>query len=160
MGNRLAFNFECPVNASGGLLWSCNLMIEKELFFEVKGFDEDYPYASMEDVDFRNKIMIYTRFLFVKDAVVFHPWKLVENPKDKFGKALTSHLIFLNKWPDKKNQFGFTSAIRKILYNLKDDVIPNLIPYKAAGLSYNFEFYRFLFKLSLSLKENHSVSIK
>lgn len=150
VGIRTAFNYECPVNLDGGVFWTCNLMVEKELFFRVKGFDEDYPFASMEDVDFRNKFVRNEKTIFLKDAVVWHPWKFVKNPYEKFERAYLSHIIFLEKWPDKRKDFDIFSAIKKVLYNLKDDVIPNFFAYRGVGISYIFAFYKFLFKLALT----------
>ncbi|MFX9093340.1 glycosyltransferase, partial [Acinetobacter baumannii] len=35
---------ECPINLSGGCLWSCNFVINRVFFLSIlKGFDERFP---------------------------------------------------------------------------------------------------------------------
>ncbi len=63
-----------PVNTTGGNLWSCNMMVSRQAFDDLQGFDEGFPSPHMEDVDFR--IRSETRFgkaKFVCEAVVDHP---------------------------------------------------------------------------------------
>lgn len=58
---------------------SYNFAIKKDLFEEIGGFNEEYRYASGEDVDICYKILNKGyKIRFVKDAVVghFHPEKL------------------------------------------------------------------------------------
>jgi len=63
-----------PLNETGGGLWSCNLMIEGSLFHSLGGFDEGFPHAAMEDVDFRERLRDQgIGWEFVPSAVVDHP---------------------------------------------------------------------------------------
>jgi glycosyltransferase involved in cell wall biosynthesis len=63
-----------PVNESGGLLWSCNMMLRRTLWTSCGGFDEAFPYPHMEDIAFRDKLTALREpILFVADAVVDHP---------------------------------------------------------------------------------------
>jgi GT2 family glycosyltransferase/acetyltransferase-like isoleucine patch superfamily enzyme len=63
-----------PVNTSGGYLWSCNLLIRRDTFGALGGFDEAFPYAHLEDVDFRERLLqAGLRFEFVPAAAVDHP---------------------------------------------------------------------------------------
>lgn len=73
-----------PINMTGGYLWSCNMMIQRSLFIDLKGFDENFPYPHMEDVDFRERIKKhgYT-FSFVDKAKINHPQKRLP-----YGKKL------------------------------------------------------------------------
>jgi GT2 family glycosyltransferase len=65
---------EAPVNLTGGNLWSCNMMIDRETFLETGGFDEAFPYPFQEDADFRERIRARDLIIkFVSDAVVDHP---------------------------------------------------------------------------------------
>lgn len=65
-----------PVNITGGYLWSCNLMILKTLFHRLKGFDDNFPYPHLEDVDFRERIeQSGNAFIFVEKAKIDHPPK-------------------------------------------------------------------------------------
>ena len=45
-----------PVNETGGYLWSCNFTIQNQTFRSLGGFEERFPYAAMEDVDFRFRL--------------------------------------------------------------------------------------------------------
>lgn len=63
-----------PVNETGGYLWSCNMMVRRSFWASFGGFDEDFPYAHMEDVAFRERLKAAgERFLFVSAAIVDHP---------------------------------------------------------------------------------------
>ena len=63
-----------PINLTGGCLWSCNMMIQTKLFHSLKGFNESFPYAHMEDIDFRKRIQqSESVFKFIENAVVDHP---------------------------------------------------------------------------------------
>ena len=65
----------CPVNESGGYLWSCNFAIRRELFLKIGGFDENFPAAGMEDVDLRTRLMkLPVKIEFLPGALIWHPW--------------------------------------------------------------------------------------
>ena len=97
---------EAPINEKGGYLWSCNFMIRQKLFFDIGGFCELYPYACMEDVDFREQLKARNeKFLFLPKASVIHPWRAFA-PEEKFLKMrLVSHAIFLDRYPIYKPSF-------------------------------------------------------
>lgn len=65
---------QAPVNLTGGSLWSCNFMILREVFQTLDGFDEEYRFPYMEDIDLHERLIAvgYTP-QFVPDAVVDHP---------------------------------------------------------------------------------------
>jgi GT2 family glycosyltransferase len=76
VGVRTRVDMECPANETGGYLWSCNLAIRKDLFFEMEGFDTNFPGPAMEDVDFRTRLLKAGKsFKFVAKALVLHPWR-------------------------------------------------------------------------------------
>lgn len=97
---QLRMDEEAPYNDHGGYLWSCNFLIQKKLFLDLGGFCELYPYACMEDVDFREQLKARNlKFLFVPEATVIHPWRSIA-PDAKFLKMrLISHAIFLDRYP-------------------------------------------------------------
>lgn len=65
---------EAPVNLTGGNLWSCNFMIARELFQSVRGFEESFPAAACEDMDFNNRLRQHGHQpQFVPEAVIDHP---------------------------------------------------------------------------------------
>jgi glycosyltransferase involved in cell wall biosynthesis len=103
---QLRMDEEAPLNDNGGYLWSCNFLIQRKLFFELGGFCELYPYACMEDVDFREQLKLHDlKFLFVPGATVVHPWRPIA-PDGKFLKMrLISHAIFLDRYPQLQPSF-------------------------------------------------------
>jgi GT2 family glycosyltransferase len=63
-----------PANITGGYLWSCNFLMRRKRFEQIGGFDEQFRYACMEDVDLRERLKAAgNRIEFVFDAVVDHP---------------------------------------------------------------------------------------
>jgi glycosyltransferase involved in cell wall biosynthesis len=65
---------ETPVNKTGGNLWSCNVLIQRRLFLELGGFDTNFPYATSEDTDFRERLHHKNiSHPFIPTAIVEHP---------------------------------------------------------------------------------------
>jgi GT2 family glycosyltransferase len=61
-------------NLSGGLLWSCNFGIRRDLFLQLGGFDEDFLEAGGEDLEFVWRVRQHgIRVLFAPGAIVYHP---------------------------------------------------------------------------------------
>jgi GT2 family glycosyltransferase len=84
-----------PANETGGYLWSCNFAVRRELFVKVKGFDEKYPFAAMEDVDLHLRIKRHSEVLFLPHARVWH------EPEPRIGWHIVQHhslsvLLFLH----------------------------------------------------------------
>ncbi len=72
-----------PINLTGGYLWSCNMMIWKSLFWDLKGFDENFPYPHLEDVDLRERIKKQgCNFSFIDKAIISHPQKRLPYGKE------------------------------------------------------------------------------
>jgi GT2 family glycosyltransferase len=83
---------EIVENLTGGLLWSCNIAIHRDLFSRLGGFDEDFLEAGGEDLEFawrlrQNGICA----IFAPEAVVYHP-----------ARRLTwrrwFHRVFQDRW--------------------------------------------------------------
>ena len=65
---------EVVENLAGGLLWSCNLGIRKDLFLRMGGFDEDFLEAGGEDLEFAWRLKGNgQRAVFAPEAIVYHP---------------------------------------------------------------------------------------
>jgi glycosyltransferase involved in cell wall biosynthesis len=103
---RTRLDEEAPINEQGGYLWSCNFLIQKQLFFELGGYCELYPYACMEDVDFREQLKERkVKFLFTPKASVIHPWRSMA-PEDKFLHVqVVSHAIYFRRYPMRRPSF-------------------------------------------------------
>ncbi len=90
-----------PINLTGGYLWSCNMMIRVSLFHNLGGFDENFPYPHMEDVDLRERIKLNGCLIkFVDNAVIDHPPQ--KNPLGyQLGAMHESEFYY---WYQKKHQ--------------------------------------------------------
>lgn len=96
VGLRPNGNHHAPLNLQGGCLWSCNMLIRRQTFESIGGFDEQFPYACMEDVDLRVRLQaagIATSF--VQGAVVFHPWRSIS--EREVTRQIISHAIYAHK---------------------------------------------------------------
>ena len=91
------FDEEAPINLKGNKLWSCNFAIKRDFFNQLKGFDETFPYAAMEDVDFYHRVILQTKIVFVSQAFLIHPWRRIF-PFKSFKKHLISHKYFVKKY--------------------------------------------------------------
>jgi GT2 family glycosyltransferase len=84
-GEAGSFADAIPANETGGYLWSCNFAIRRELFVKIHGFDERYPFAAMEDVDFHLRVKKHSEVLFLPNARVWHEperrpgWRIVQH---------------------------------------------------------------------------------
>lgn len=94
---------QCPINETGGFLWSCNFAIRRQLFVELGGFDERFPYASMEDMDFHTRLKLQDiNPRFVSAAKVSHPWKILADPGRYLRQHLYSQMLYLQIHPQEK----------------------------------------------------------
>jgi GT2 family glycosyltransferase len=106
---------ETPLNLQGGLLWSCNFGISRELFLDVGGFDEKFPVAYMEDTDlqFRLKERGYVS-KFVPDARVQHPWR--RRKRIYFAIAYARSLCyFVAKHPETRQVFAEAWGVKRMI---------------------------------------------
>ncbi|MEP6668724.1 MAG: glycosyltransferase [Chthoniobacter sp.] len=66
-------------NLSGGVLWSCNLAVRREVFERFGGFDEDFLEAGGEDMEFAWRIAhAGLRVQFATDALAHHPPRRID----------------------------------------------------------------------------------
>lgn len=92
---------DAPTNMTGGWFWSCNIALRRALFEGVGGFDENYPWAAMEDVDLRRALASRgIRPRFVPAAEVNHPARHVGPAKrlEQLPVRLESHVYYALKW--------------------------------------------------------------
>ncbi|MGI4022355.1 MAG: glycosyltransferase family 2 protein [Janthinobacterium lividum] len=126
---------ESPVNEMGGYLWSCNFMINKNLFLnELKGFDENFPYAAMEDVEFDYRLTTngINKF-FLKEAYVIHPWRTQKNMLIITLNRFKSTLYFLKKYPEKRIEINSKYYLLAFYNSFFKDTLKNAYKYKFKG---------------------------
>jgi GT2 family glycosyltransferase len=128
-----------PVNETGGYFWTCNVMIQKNYFInELKGFDENFLYAAMEDVDIRERIKKDNQpIVFVKNAFVIHPFflkSMKSTIKQKKESAL-SYKYLCSKHPEYAKKPTFGEEIKNELRFYIKNVLFNIIPFRGRGLA-------------------------
>jgi len=119
------FNEEAPVNTEGGYLFSCNFAINLAYFRELKGFDENFPYAAMEDSELAYRIKHqHVKFNFLADAIVLHPWRTKQKSFTMTLKRFSSSIYFVTKYPHELGKYGFVYYLRafyhSVFYTLKN----------------------------------------
>jgi GT2 family glycosyltransferase len=69
---------EHVTNEEGGVLWSCNLAVRREVFQRLGGFDEDFREAGGEDMEFAWRVSrAGLRVRFAPQALVHHPPRII-----------------------------------------------------------------------------------
>jgi GT2 family glycosyltransferase len=123
LGVRRRGDEECPLNERGGLLLSCNFAIQRSLFEQIGGFNEVFPFPAMEDVE------IYTRLrksgiepLFIKDALVLHPWRPRKNSK-YVSQHAQSVAKYVHLHPETYINFKFFSQLKKCLRSVRSALL-------------------------------------
>ena len=132
----------CPENEQGGMLWTSNLCVNRNLFLEMGGLDERFKIA-YEDVDFAHRLKQRSiHSIFVSDAAVCHPWRTLRakgnnwKPKSYEIKSLQ---LFLKKHPDAWEQHGKRRTyLRNLLRMLTKDLSFCLFKLRGKGIDVLF----------------------
>lgn len=113
VGRRPNGNHHAPVNTTGGVLWSCNLLLKRRVFDAVGRFDERFPFACLEDCDLMKRLQSHRAVIvFADDAVVYHPWRSVS--EREVSRAIISHAIYGQKHPDFVAGWNLVHLLRAI----------------------------------------------
>lgn len=111
VGERPNGNHHAPINTTGGVLWSCNLLIKRRVFEAVGWFDEAFPFACMEDVDLRERLKAAgVRVGFAPNAMVLHPWRSIS--EREVTRQIISHAIYAVKHPQFVREWTPLHALR------------------------------------------------
>ena len=70
-----------PINLNGSLFWSCNCCVKKNLFDGIGGFDANFKFPHMEDIDLKERLLKNTVIIFGPLAFVTHPWRKIVSGK-------------------------------------------------------------------------------
>lgn len=100
---------ECPINISGNCFWTANVCIKKTLFDKVGGFNEKFTIAAQEDQEFYDKLLIYSKIEFIKDAKVIHPVRIEYLSK----KIANADLAIKNWYKYAGSKYGFWGSLKK-----------------------------------------------
>ncbi len=134
IGEKKYFDEVAPINETGGKLWSCNFGVRKEVFLILNGFDEQFPIATMEDIDFKIRFESIGKIKFVNEMLVFHPWRR-KKAFHNFNKRLLSQKQFRTKHY-KHSIIKFRVQRIKILISSIPIHLIQLIKYKGYGFSF------------------------
>lgn len=123
-----------PANELGGYLWSCNFAIQRQLFESIAGFDERFPYAAMEDVELRQRLVkLGYKFAFIKTASVCHPWRH-RGGWTELKQHQEATLIYLSIHPEEFANINAQYYLRHTLRSFVKCTIPGILQYKGAGI--------------------------
>ena len=119
VGHRTHLDQECPINETGGYLWSCNFAVRRELFLQLGGFNEDFPSAAMEDVEFNQRInKAGLRRTFLPTAHVNHPWRRI-----KGRSFLTAHAqsvaAYVRLHPETATSYSLSAQLMSLFRDVK-----------------------------------------
>lgn len=80
-------------NLTGSFFYTCNLAVQREIFFELGQFDEDFLEATMEDLEFACRVKAQgIRTAFCPGALVMHPLRHMTL------RQVTSRILTRAKW--------------------------------------------------------------
>lgn len=131
---RKSFTEKSPANETGGYLWSCNFAIKRMLFKALKGFDERFPYAAMEDVELRTRLKKMSQdFVFIHQASLCHPWQVRDKWK-YLEQAKASTLLYLSIHPSEKGRINWRLFARRMLKTIYRELMPSMIKFKFGDL--------------------------
>lgn len=123
IGEKSRFDMDCPINESGGHLWSCNFAIRRSDFIYIGMFNTSFKYPAMEDVELKCRLdKADIPIFFVYDALVLHPWR-VRNGRLYSSRHANSVAIFVALHPEMHTEFSLQAQLRKVLFSLKYNVI-------------------------------------
>lgn len=132
LGARTRCDEECPANETGGYLWSCNMAIDRQLFHELRGFDEAYPSPAMEDVDFCCRVLgSGIQPVFLSGASVYHPWRVIRGI-DAMAMRAKAMGIFLRRHPEKRGDYSLPRQLINFLRVIKR-ILQDGVRYKGHG---------------------------
>ncbi len=147
---------ECPVNDKGGCFWSANIMVEKELFWNIEGFDEQFKIAAQEDQDLKWRLNRKTEINFIKNALVIHPVRF-RKFQDLFKQIPIRTENFLYYANKNREVLGFKNS-RGIIWHagLKAQALSMLHHFKKGHIKTAIiRFYNFVLYIPKYLQPNH-----
>lgn len=125
---------DAPVNESGNCFWSCNIAMRKDFFHYIGRFDERFPYAAMEDVELRERILQSgTRIVFLKEASVVHPLRPMKGWAS-LRRSAESHGIYILLPTCTLPRPSYLAAAWHTVRLVKRKFLPRLIQTKGRGV--------------------------
>jgi GT2 family glycosyltransferase len=132
-GVRDRADMECPANETGGYLWSCNMAIRADVFRQMGGFDESFPFAAFEDMDLHFRLLDANKVVkFVPEARVLHPWRIAKGADFLRARAKSGERLRA-KHPTRVPPWGLFKRAEMTLRFLVKRWMPEAIRFKGKG---------------------------
>jgi GT2 family glycosyltransferase len=132
-GVRDRADMECPANETGGYLWSCNMAIRSEVFRQMGGFDESFPFAAFEDMDLHFRLLDANKVVkFVLEARVLHPWRIAKGADFLRARAKSGERLRA-KHPTRVPPWGISKKAEITVRFLIKKWIPQLVRFSGRG---------------------------
>jgi glycosyltransferase involved in cell wall biosynthesis len=112
---RTRFDQQAPINTDGGNFWSANIAIRTSIFNLIGGFDETFVIPCLEDEDIYIRLLQQTQVLFLRNAVVIHPWRK-GNIESRLSAIIQAHAYFYRK----HNQQGIGNRFQRSYIFLRE----------------------------------------
>jgi GT2 family glycosyltransferase len=123
-----------PINETGGYLWSCNFAVRRTLFESMRGFDERFPHAAMEDVDLWRRLTDCGQTIrFVSRASVCHPWRTLRGTRP-LRQHEESTLLYLKLHPKERRRINSLFYLKRHARLLVLDTLPGIVQCRGRGL--------------------------
>ena len=117
-GTRTRADQECPINESGGVLWSCNFAMRRCVFEKINGFNEIFQTAGMEDVEFNTRVeKASLNRQFVPSAQVLHPWRR-RGGHSSIRKYAQSVGYYVSLHPEMASKFTLSHQANSVLRSI------------------------------------------
>lgn len=115
----------------------------------MKGFDVSFPYAAMEDVEFRVRLEKSTQHLhFSEKALVVHPFRRMKGVSFLRKKHLSSQYLG-ELHPEVAPENLALKYVYVGLRGLLKETLPGIYRFRARGFIYSFSKNIFFLNLSL-----------
>ncbi|NVJ85999.1 MAG: glycosyltransferase [Algoriphagus sp.] len=137
------FDEQSPLNLKGGCFWSCNIAVDKKVFERIGGFDERFPFAAMEDIDFYHRLKLVCETTFLENAKVIHPWRRTKAFKS-YHKWIVSNQYLINKTNTNKDVHYRISRFKVFIGSFVNNT-KEIINYSFKGIGFYFEVNWFYF---------------
>jgi GT2 family glycosyltransferase len=146
-----------PINEDGGLLWTSNLCIVKDLFDQIGGFNEIFRYA-YEDVDlaYRIKKNGY-KTKFIPQAAVCHPWRHNVNSANNWKKNnydIESLILYLKIHPEEYKYYSAKLLTKKLIRSFIKVTLPGILEYKMNGILFAMKSHMKTVRTMIAVERN------
>ena len=147
-----------PIVEKGGVLWTSNMCIYKNLFENMAGFDERFRYA-FEDVDFAYRVKkTGYHFTFCWEAGVCHPWRIWSGVASEWkapGYFQESLLLYLQKHSEERHIYTSIYYLKDSMRNFIKFTLPGMAKYRGRGIKTMLRYHLNIFKIAWILFPNY-----